>query len=381
MIKILDPASDEDEDGFTNEEEFDNDTDYDDEDSYPDLGTPVFEGLSTIDVDQFSTYTDVKPSAKDTIGKSLEVVELTNNVNTALTGSYTITYSATERKGNVGNFTRTVNVNDKEKPVITLNGEETIKVILGKNSYNDEKATMTDNVDATAQIDGVVDGSTDVVGTYNLEYNYTDASGNAADEVIRMVKILDPAGDEDEDGFTNEEEFDNDTDYDDEDSYPDLGTPVVEGTNNVNTALTGSYTITYSATDRQGNVGNFTRTVNVNDKEKPVITLNGEETIKVILGKNSYTDEKATMTDNVDATAQIDGVVDGSTDVVGTYNLEYNYTDASGNASDEVIRMIKILDPAGDEDEDGFTNEEEFDNDTDYDDEDSYPELGTPVFE
>jgi hypothetical protein len=45
-----------------------------------------------------------------------------------------------------------------------------------------------------------------------LEYSYTDRAGNTGNTVTRTVHILDPDGDEDNDGYTNEEEINNGTD-------------------------------------------------------------------------------------------------------------------------------------------------------------------------
>lgn len=50
----------------------------------------------------------------------------------------------------------------------------------------------------------------------------------------------------------------------------------------VNTAIVGTYTLSYSVTDSQGNQSNIvTRTVIITDQSAPVVTLNGSGTIAV----------------------------------------------------------------------------------------------------
>ena len=95
---------------------------------------------------------------------------------------------------------------DTTPPVITLNGSNPQEVYKGV-SYNDPRAVVTDNVDATQTIQGSGTVSTSVLGVYTITYAATDAAGNAAEPVTRTINvILDPMGDEDGDGLTNAQE-------------------------------------------------------------------------------------------------------------------------------------------------------------------------------
>jgi len=101
----------------------------------------------------------------------------------------------------------------------------------------------------------------------------------------------------------------------------------------VNTAVVGTYTLEYTYTDTAGNTGNVvTRTVNVTDQTAPVVTLSGSASITIAQG-SVFTDDGATWVDNVDGSGIIAVATSGSvnTAVVGTYNLEYTYTDVAGN--------------------------------------------------
>ena len=78
---------------------------------------------------------------------------------------------------------------DTAIPVITVTGG-TVNVIVG-NSYTDQGATATDNVDGniTASISTSNPVNTAVVGSYTVTYNVSDGAGNAATEKTRTVNV------------------------------------------------------------------------------------------------------------------------------------------------------------------------------------------------
>jgi hypothetical protein len=79
---------------------------------------------------------------------------------------------------------------DTTVPVITLLGDATVTVEVG-NDYTDAGATASDNYDGDITDDIVVVNpvDTDVVGSYSITYNVSDAAGNAAVEAIREVIV------------------------------------------------------------------------------------------------------------------------------------------------------------------------------------------------
>ncbi len=80
---------------------------------------------------------------------------------------------------------------DITPPVITLNGDAMIDLIIG-DMFTDPGATASDNVDGDISSSIVVGGdSVDIstVGTYVITYDVSDAAGNAATQVSRTVVV------------------------------------------------------------------------------------------------------------------------------------------------------------------------------------------------
>ena len=95
---------------------------------------------------------------------------------------------------------------DTMPPVITLNGANPQTVYRGA-VFSDFGATVTDDFDATRTITGTGTVDTSTVGSYTLTYSAQDEVGNVATPVTRTVNVvLNPTGDEDNDGLNNTEE-------------------------------------------------------------------------------------------------------------------------------------------------------------------------------
>ena len=119
------------------------------------------------------------------------------------------------------------------------------------------------------------------------------------------------------------------------------GATTVSSSGSVDTNVVGTNTITYTATDYDGNTATATRTVNVVDTTKPAVTVSGSATVTHELG-DTYTDAGATATDaSGDVTVVTTGTVD--TTKVGDYTITYTSTDASGNAG-TATRTVNVVD-------------------------------------
>jgi len=109
---------------------------------------------------------------------------------------YDIAYDATDIAGNVGLTVPNTNVTyDTEAPVITLLGVPAMAAPFGS-VYTDAGATAVDNVDGTITGSIVMTGAVDTsaAGVYTLNYDVTDAAGNAATTVHRFVTVSNGSG-------------------------------------------------------------------------------------------------------------------------------------------------------------------------------------------
>ncbi len=199
----------------------------------------------------------------------------TGTVNTASVGTYTITYTATDASGNTSSKTRTVNViagippvvPDTTAPVITVLGTNPLSLTVG-DAYTDAGATCTDNKDPTCTIVTTGTVNTSIAGSYTITYAATDAAGNASSKT-RLVTVK-PVPDTTAPVITVLGE--NSLNLTTGTAYLEAGATCVDNkdptctvvtTGTVNTAIAGSYTITYTATDAAGNVRTKTRAITV----------------------------------------------------------------------------------------------------------------------
>lgn len=107
----------------------------------------------------------------------------------------------------------------------------------------------------------------------------------------------------------------------------------------------GTTTVTFSATDSDGNTGTAQATVTVADQTAPLITLLGAASITLNVG-DPFTDPGAIASDNVDGALTPAIVTGGSvnTGSVGLYTLTYDVSDSAVNAAVQVIRNVSVQD-------------------------------------
>ena len=278
------------------------------------------------------------------------------SVNTAVLGSYTVTYNVTDSEGNAAiQVTRTVDVVDTTIPVITLVGANPQTIEVGS-PYVELGATALDNYDGDVTGSIVIDASavnTSVVGSYVVTYDVTDSEGNAAAQVTRTVDVVDTTnpvitliGADPQTievgspyvelGATALDNYDGDI----------TGSIVIDATA-VNTAALGSYTVTYNVTDSQGNPATqVTRTIDVVDTTAPVITLVGANPQTIEVG-SPYVELGATALDNYDGDVTGSIVVDATsvnTAALGSYTVTYDVTDSEGNNATQVTRTVDVVD-------------------------------------
>jgi subtilisin len=162
---------------------------------------------------------------------------------------------------------------DTTPPVITLNGSNPVNITVGS-TYTDAGAVAVDTVDGSVTV--VVTGAvnTTVVGTYIITYTATDKAGNeaTATRTVNVISITDTTPPVITLNGSNPVNITVGS------TYTDAGAVAIDAVDgsvavvmkgSVNTKKAGTYIITYTATDKAGNVAIMTRTVNV---VKPVLT-------------------------------------------------------------------------------------------------------------
>ncbi|TYK64131.1 immunoglobulin-like domain-containing protein, partial [Colwellia echini] len=302
---------------------------------------------STITHGVGSEYIDAGASATDNTDGSVNVTS-SGSVDSNNISSYTITYTASDAAGNESSLTRIVNVTDITPPEITLTGETVVTVNFPQ-TYIEQGAIATDDVDTDVTIITTGTVNTAVVGTYTLNYSATDAAGNTATPITRTVTVVDVTAPVIT--LTGEPEII----YNYGDVYVDAGAtatddvdPSIEVTNDgetsVVTDMVNTYTVTYTATDLAGNSSTLTREITIQDIAPPVITLNGGSTILLGQGRE-YRELGATALDNADGetiVAAPTGTIDP--DTIGDYLLTYTVTDSSNNTS-TAERTVSVVEP------------------------------------
>jgi hypothetical protein len=319
-------------------------------DTTPPLITLV--GANPMTVECHTVFADPGATASDTCAGNLTgAITVSGSVNPNVVGAYTLTYTVSDGpEGNSASTTRTVNVVDTTKPIITLNGGATLTVEC-HTAFADPGATATDACagDLTGSI--VVTGSVNpnAVGSYTLHYNVIDPSSNAAIQVDRTVNVVDTIAPTITLTGANPFNVECHTSFSDpgatasDSCDTSLVAAIASGTVNVN--IPGDYVITYNASDASGNAAiSVSRTVHVRDTIAPIITLTGANPFNVEC-HTSFSDPGATASDSCD-TSLVAAIASGSVNVnvPGDYFITYNASDASGNAAISVSRTVHVRD-------------------------------------
>ena len=184
---------------------------------------------------------------------------------------------------------------------------------------------------------------------YIVTYNVKDSSGNAAVEVTRTVSVVDTVVPVITLSGSSPVTVEVGSVYTDAgatafDVYDGVLTGSIVTVNPVNMAIVGVYTVSYNVKDSSNNAAvEVTRTVNVVDTTKPIITMLGVSPVTVQYG-SVYVDAGATALDNYDGVLLV--TVGGSvnTGMVGQYIVTYNVVDSHGNAAVEVTRTVNVVD-------------------------------------
>lgn len=155
----------------------------------------ILKGPKELKIRKDGTYTEYGAVLLDTVNQTvtnLDSVNISGTVETEEEGTYYINYSYNEAETQV----RTIIVEkastsyDNIKPVIILNGSNQMNITLNS-TFVDPGATATDNVDGniTDRITTSGTVNTSIKGTYYINYDVVDVSGNKAITQTRIVNV------------------------------------------------------------------------------------------------------------------------------------------------------------------------------------------------
>ena len=287
---------------------------------------------------------EFKATATDNYDDHVEV-EITDDINVDVVGTYTIVFKAIDTNGNVVVKTREFKVVDTTKPVITPS-EENVYEMEVHGEKPEFKATATDNYDDHVDVEIIDDIDVHTVGKYTITFKSTDTNGNVAIET-REFKVKDTTApvitvDDENNKYTMEvhgekPEF-KATATDNYDDHVE-----VEITDDIDVHTVGKYTITFKATDTNGNVATVTKEFKVVDTTAPEITVDDENNKYTMEVHEDKPEFKATATDNYDEHVNVEITDDIDVHTVGKYTITFKATDTNGNVATET-REFKVVD-------------------------------------
>ncbi len=327
----------------------------------PDITKPVItlNGADTVYIEVGYVYNDLGAVATDNVTSPQTYTAVyngfTNGTAFANTGTYSVTYTATDGTGNKAVAkTRIVIVTpDVTKPIITLNGSDTITVAVG-GIYTELGATAMDfyfGPVTPVSILGTV--NTAVVNSYKLFYSATDARGNVSATKTRVVNVVDTIKPVITVNGANPLLWDVhrkpfvDPGTTVTDNYCTSGLNALSSTFNLDSL--GTYTITYTFKDCNGNIAiSKTRTVIVQDTVKPTLVFTqGTDTFLIdVKTLTSVPEPGYIVSDNYYAKSQLTVAKVGTVNlnVIGSYSVDYTVTDLSANTSRVYTRVYKVVD-------------------------------------
>ena len=314
-------------------------------------------GTTPLTIALGSVYIDAGATAWDNINGVITANIVTvNPVNTAVLGTYVVTYNVQDGAGNSAiQVTRTVIVSaDTTAPVITMLGITPVTIAVGS-VYTDAGATAFDNIDGviTANIVTVNSVNTAVAGTYTVTYNVQDSAGNSAVQVVRTVivssstdinaptiVISSPIAQTYNTAVTNITYIPTDAEGNLNKCWYSLdggvtNSTAVSCTNAISNLfsglvpLQGSNTWTVWANDTAGNLGIASVTFTVNDLIDPVITAVAP------INNETLDDTDVTLKVSTNEDAVVQYSINGAANVTMTQTSNYAFQSALLNLNDD----------------------------------------------
>ena len=314
-----------------------------------------FNGPISMPLECGSPWVDPGATASDECAGDLPAVP-TGAPDPETVGTYSFGYQATDPSGNTGTslVSRTVTVLDTVPPTIVVTPPLDQQLECG-DVYVDPGATATDVCAGPVPVTATREGSSTTPGQFIIRYSAQDPAGNSVTSpVARTVRIndntppvltllgpatvmLECATPYNDPGATAADAC-----------FGDLsGSILVFG--EVDTTSPAIYTLEYQVTDPAGNWATpVTRTVNVGDREPPVVTIVGPLNQNVECG-TQYADQGALANDACNGPLPAEPTSLPDTSTAGIYTFWYQATDLSGNtgtsAQGRTVTVIDVVPP------------------------------------
>lgn len=235
-------------------------------------------------------------------------------------------------------------------PELSLIGSHSVTIQYNE-AYNDLGATASDSVDGNLTSSIVVTNNvnTSILGEYTVFYSVTNSRGyeKTAQRKVKVenttVPVISLIG-------ASDVSISYQATYNDlgatalSSYYGDITNQIITD-NPVNSSVVTSYVVRYNVIDASGNQATqVTRNVNITYTEIPVITLAGDSVVEVTQG-DSYIDAGVTANSTYYGNITNDVVTNNlvNTSNLGSYQVLYNVTDASGNAAVQVTRTVNVV--------------------------------------
>ncbi|EUJ30529.1 immunoglobulin-like domain-containing protein [Listeria cornellensis] len=290
----------------------------------------------------FNPLTDVSANDPEDGDVTSKITVTANDVDTSKIGTYHVTYSVTDSDGNTTTKTITVTVSSNNAPTIVAT-DKTMKKGVSFNPLVGVSASDTEDGDVTSKITVTSnDVDTSRVGTYHVTYSVTDSDGNTTTKTITVTVTSNDAPtiiatDKTMKKGAAFNPLTGVSASDVEDG--DMTSKITITANDVNTAKVGTYHVTYSVTDSDGNTTAKTITVTVTSNDAPTITAT-DKTMKKGRTFNPYTDVTANDTEDGDLSLAVSVIAnDVNTNQEGMYHVTYSVTDSDGNTTTKTITV------------------------------------------
>jgi hypothetical protein len=147
-------------------------------------------GMNPMTVEGGSTFSDPGATATDNVAGNLTgQIQVTGSVNAHVVGSYALTYTVSDGY-NTATETRTVNVVDTTRPMVTTSGNVTVDATSPAGRVATFSSSATDIVDgAMTPICTPASGSTFAIGVTTVTCSATDAHHNTGSAALSVTVL------------------------------------------------------------------------------------------------------------------------------------------------------------------------------------------------